>query len=118
MAKAKIKIVTKESLNNMLQNPEKRVLVLGRALLAIYKRQTEQEQNINDTVEHNNVGFTSADAARGSISARYFMHRHTLNERTIAHWMAKTKNGYPRICKYSKQLNEIAIERASKKESV
>jgi hypothetical protein len=33
-----------------------------RAIVAIYKNQTEEEQRIGETIKHNGIGFTGADA--------------------------------------------------------
>ena len=48
-------IVSKESLTLMLElaNPEKKKHIVGRALAAIFSRQTEDEQKINITREVN-----------------------------------------------------------------
>lgn len=108
---AKIKIVTKESLISLLETKDKS-LVLGRALIALFARQTKDEQKDNATEEYNGIGFTGADGRSGSITAKYFMKHGKLEQWQIDRWMRKSqKTGMPRICKYANQLNQIACER-------
>ena len=106
-------IVTKQSLQSMLSNPNREYVgrVIGRALVALFKRQTKDEQAINATEVHNKVGFTGADARSGSITAKYFMRHGKLQNWQIDRWLKQDKNGSPRLVKYHKQLNEIANER-------
>lgn len=107
-------IVTKQSLNSMLAaaEPEKRARIIGRALVALFERQTEAERQSDTTSNDNNVGFTSADARSGSLTAKSFLRNGTLQQWQVDRWMAPQKNGLPRICKYDRQLNEIAEEKA------
>ena len=105
-------IVTAESLNGMLQDPVKRPHVIGRALVALFRRQTEAERQANDARVWNTVGFSGADARRGSLTAKYYMKHHNLLDWQIEQWMRPTRNGLPRVCKYWRQLNEIALERS------
>ena len=102
-------VVTKESLNTMLQheNPNYIKHVIGRALVAIFKRQTENEKISNSTTVHNNIGFAGCDARSGSLTAKYFLKHNNLLDWQVDLWV-KDWRGYPRICKYWKQLNEIS----------
>ena len=104
------KIVTRDSMAAMLSNPNPAYVqaVIGKALVAIFNRQTEDEKNINDVREHNTIGFSGADARTGSITAKYFLKHKSLMPWQVEKW-SKISRGYPRICKYHKQLNEIAI---------
>lgn len=108
------KIVTKQSLQAMLADEAKRPVVIGRALSALFERQVESEQASNDTHVTNNVGFSSADAKQGSITAKTFRKRGTLLDFQVEYWMKARKDGTPRICKYHRQLNEIAMLRRLK----
>ena len=45
---------------------------IGRALVHLFRRQTEDEQESNSTRHDNQRGFTSSDARRGSITAKYY----------------------------------------------
>ena len=115
-------LVTKESLKEML-NEEKYGRgyvedVIGRALVALLKRQTKAEQAGNVTDTANGVGFTGADAHGASITAKYYIKWKSLGGLDKRHkwrgdkWLEVKNNGYPRLCKYAKQLNEIANEQA------
>ena len=102
-------IVTRDSLVDLLNKSEsKKVEVIGRALVAIFKRQTEVERSANTTNVNNFVGFSGADAQSGSITAKYYIKHKNLLDWQVEKWMKPANNGYPRICKYWQQLDEIA----------
>lgn len=117
-------LVTKDSLREMLDEEkygrEYVEKVIGQALVAMLKRQTRDEQEQNTTNTENGVGFTGADAHGASITAKYFIKWKTLGGLDRKHkwrgdkWLEVKGNGYPRLCKYAKQLNEIAIEKAAR----
>lgn len=75
-----------------------------RALVAIYRRQTADEQSSGHTVHSNGVGFSGADAEFGSSLAVQIMQGRSLSMRQIA---------YARkiAAKYAKQLERIANEK-------
>lgn len=103
------KIVTKESLLNLLDTKDKS-LVLGRALVALFARQTENERKDNATEEYNGIGFTGADGRSGSLTAKFYLKYGKLEQWQIDRWMKKSeRTGLPRICKYANQLNQIAV---------
>lgn len=106
-------IVTRESLNEMIQNqPQERIMhVIGRALVALLARQTASERARNDTEVHNDIGFSGADARGATLTAKYYQQRKFLMPWQIEAWTRVGKTGFPRICKYAKQLNEIALEK-------
>jgi hypothetical protein len=112
MAKVK-QIVTRDSIRNMLNNDNRAYVeaVIGRALLALLDRQTEDEKIAADTRVWNAVGFSGADAKSGTLTAKFFAKHGKLLDWQVDKWMKKAKNGYPRLCKYAKQLNEIALEK-------
>lgn len=102
-------IVTKEYLVSKIKdNPNK---VVGRALLAIYKRQTGTERQLRKTKIRNGVGFSKPDARIGSQGAYYYMNFSSLPDWLLTIWVRPSKDGNPRICKYAKQLNQIANEK-------
>lgn len=105
-------IVTRDTLVQMLNDENKRVHVIGRALTAIFRRQTEDEKRANTTKVHNKIGFSGPDARTGSLSAKYYIGHNTLQDWQVRIWM-KEVHGFPRICKYWKQLDQIARERAA-----
>lgn len=101
-----MKIVTKEWLAERLKRDD-RQMVIGRALAAIYERQTQDEQRATHTKINNGVGFSKPDARIGSIGARMFKSG-KLQQWVVDVWMRPAKDGLPRICKYASQLNDIA----------
>ena len=52
----------------------------------------------------NGNGFTGCDARSGSITAKYYLKYKTLQDWQLERWLEKN-----RICRYHRQLNEIAI---------
>ena len=101
------KIITAAVLVEMIRT-RGAMSVIGRATLALYKRQTSEEQNELYTKNQNGVGFSAFDAKVGSLTAVYFRDNGTLLPWHIAYWSKVAPNGYPKICRYAKQLNEIA----------
>ena len=101
--------VTKEWLAAKIQeNPNR---VIGRALLAIYKNQTMSEQSASSTIVQNGIGFCNPDAIVGTIGARMYQAHARLDQWCIDVWMKPAKDGYPRICKYADQLNNISEDK-------
>ena len=111
------KLVTKDSLQHMLNNPNpvKLKAVIGRALVGIFNRQTEDEKKVNETRVHNNIGFTGADGRSGAITAKYYLKHHDLQDWQIQLWTKRNAKGYSRLTKYHAQLNEIAEAKAANK---
>lgn len=107
-------IVTKSWLKAKVEeNPS---LVIGRALVALFQRQTSEEKNSNGTKFKNGVGFSANDARIGTLAAKYYLKHGTLLEWQLKPWL-KIVNDYPRITKYTKQLNEIANEKLNPERS-
>lgn len=109
----KTAIVTRESLRAMIidQPHEKVQHVIGRALVALFERQTASEKASDGTTEDNGVGFAGADAKGGSLTAKSYLARKSLVGWQVEKWARVGTNGFPRICKYHRQLNEIAVAR-------
>jgi hypothetical protein len=109
-------IVTKSSLQTMLddENPIKVQHVIGRALVVLFNRQTESEKNVNNTTEHNSIGFTGVDGKSGTITAKYYLKHKSLLPWQVDKWLKRGKDGYSRLTKYHSQLNEAAVEKAKK----
>lgn len=61
---------TKETIGQLLNASDKAV---ERAVLAIYRRQTLDEQHSNCTTHRNGVGFSGAHAELGSYYARWLL---------------------------------------------
>lgn len=74
---------------------------LERGILAIYKQQTTTEQQVNETIELNGVGFNGCDAEFMSSLAKWLLSgRHlSARQRDVAR---------KRMVKYSGQLEKIA----------
>jgi hypothetical protein len=101
-------LVTKDKLKDWVTKDA--VTVVGRALVALFNRQEDAEKSGNSTISKNGIGFSANDARLGSIGAKYYIQFKTLTPKLLAGWL-KESNGYPRICRYSKQLNEVANEK-------
>lgn len=111
-------LVTAESLKTPLETkPEIRGQVIGRALVVLFQQQTSYERSANITNVTNNVGFAGMDAHSGSLTAKAYIKRGELQDWQIDRWMKPGKNGFPRICKYHRQLNAAAEEKAALKAS-
>ncbi len=94
---------TKDSIHNLLSSNDKAV---ARAVLAIYARQTNDEQATESTRHTNGAGFNHADAQRGSYYATYVQRTGRLTGRHLE--LARKMVG-----KYWRQLAEIANEKAA-----
>lgn len=111
---ALITLVTKDSLQNMIDEAcfERQQHVIGRALVAIFERQTASEQVALATDEDNGIGFAGCDAKGGSLTAKSYMKRKALLQWQVDKWIKPSPtSGYARICKYAGQLNQIANEK-------
>ena len=108
-------LVTKDTLRNMIiDRPHARVQhVIGRALVAIFNKQTASEKESDSTDRTNGVGFSGLDSIGGSLTAKSYITRGQLQPWQVEKWTRVMTNGYPRICKYSKQLNDIAVAKAA-----
>lgn len=109
------KLVTHETLEAMLSDPRGHRFVqhvVGRALVALFKRQTVDERVQHTASHYNSIGFAGPDARSGSLTAKYYMKHNRLEEWMVEQW-TKDFRGRPRLCKYHRQLNQIAMEKAA-----
>lgn len=107
-------LVTRDSLHNLVTSGGPVAMhAVGRALVHLFRRQTETEQRRNNTEVWNEVGFTGADGRSGSITAKYYMKYGVLQDWQIKQWIKPNRNGYARIAKYWKQINEEAKKKAA-----
>lgn len=104
--------VTRESLIQLLANDRTRATTIGRALVVLLERQTQDEKQSNTTKHHNMRGFQPCDARFGSIHAKTYIKHGKLLDFQIEFWMEPTVHGYPRIAKYYRQLDEAAAAKA------
>lgn len=95
---------SKEHIVNLLKINDNAV---GRALIAINKRQTCDEQATENTKHNNGVGFTPADARMGTSMAMFFERNGFLSTKQLAYWRRPNRKGTPRICKYAGQLLQV-----------
>lgn len=101
-----LKIVTKEWLvAKIAANPSH---TIGRALVALFNEQTNEEKSDNITKFRNGAGFAKPDARVGAIAAKTFLKNGKLEDWQLRVWMKPNKQNLPRIVKYADQLNEIA----------
>jgi len=107
-------VITKNSLENMIltANTERQAQIIGRACLALFNRQTESEQQINEAVINNLAGFCKQDAREGSITAKSFIKNKTLAEWQVEKWTKRDVRGTMRIAKYWRQLAAVSASRA------
>ncbi len=96
---------TKETMRAYLLANANREPVVRRALLAVFKRQTPEEQTFEATKYLNGVGFNGNDGPILSIMAKGVLKYGHLTPKQSA-FVAK------RIVKYAAQLAEIANKRA------
>ena len=94
---------TKADIRKLLEDSDKAV---ARAILAIYGRQTADEQAVGETTQHNGVGFSGVDANFLSSLAQFYTTKGFLSQ-------GQTKYGRKAIMKYAGQLVNIANNPAS-----
>lgn len=73
-----------------------------KGLVTIYKYQTDDEQRVGDTCEHNGVGFTGAD---GEILSSFAQQ---VNAKRFAGSEKQMNILFKKMPKYAKQLDAIA----------
>lgn len=116
--KRKHVLVTRDSLESLINNPNTRIRAIGRALVILYREQTPREKSQKATFEHNGVGFSACDAELGSRCAQYFIQHEDLQGWMVDVWISRGKTGRMRIAKYHAQLNRVALAKAAQKQAV
>jgi len=101
------KLVTKESLEKLLQNDDICMHVVGRALIAIYNRQLRKDKRVNHVYKHL-MGFTLEDHKVGISIALYYKLNGYLTIKQVRYWLVFDSNRTYRIVKYHRQLNLVA----------
>lgn len=101
------KIITRDYIVHLLRTNDK---ALGRALVALNKRQTQDEQYSEQTRYLNLRGFMPMHAKKGTGMARFFENKGFLTAKQLAWWRQVTPSGKPRIEKYVGQLLVVAEE--------
>lgn len=107
-------LVTKESLQKLIDTSSRKrqERIIGKALVHIFNRQTQAEKESNATSLNNSIGFASNDAYSGCLTAKAYIRNGGLLDWQLNRWVRKNKQGFSRITKYHRQLNEIAIRKA------
>jgi hypothetical protein len=104
---------THEAFKNLLmEDSERGMRAVGRALVALTELQTADERRANVSRHHNNKGFSSVDARIGMDNADYFKRHGYLEDVQLKYWRKADKFGNVRICKYIEQLIIIAKNKA------
>jgi hypothetical protein len=100
-----MKTWTPEEIKDVLQRTDKAAeAFVGRAVYALFERQTSEEQNADMTVHQNGVGFSGCDAEILSSFAKFWKKAGFLTPKQAT--IARKK-----LVKYRKQLAEIANEK-------
>lgn len=92
------KLWTEDSIRDLLKSSDRAV---ERGILAIYARQTADEQSVGDTRHLNARGFSAAHASRGSYYARWLEKGNKLTGKHL-------QRARRFILHYVRQLVEIA----------
>jgi hypothetical protein len=99
---------TPEQIEGMLNTNDQ---AIARALLALWARQTDEEQQAQETIVKNGRGFASGDAKRAAFHVEYInkwgASTPYFKSKILPHWQEQVR-GKMRICKYARQLAEIA----------
>ena len=102
--------ITREYITHLLRTNDKAV---ARALVALNKRQTSDEQRSQATRYHNCQGFMPMHARMGTSMAQFYERNGYLSPKQVAYWRRVTPSGKARIEKYVGQLLVIAQEKAA-----
>jgi len=105
------RLETREDLATALLTNQR---LLERAIVAIYERQTQDEQRDRSTKHHNGRGFTPADAKRGTRLARWILggitkYNRPYGQNLTGHHLELAREIMP---KYARQLLRIMRERS------
>ena len=103
-------VITREYITHLLRTNDKAV---ARALVALNKRQTSDEQRSQVTRYHNLQGFMPMHARMGTSMAQFYERNGYLSPKQGAYWRRVTPSGKSRIEKYVGQLLLIAQEKAA-----
>ena len=110
--------ITREQIETVLLRTDKVGMhAVGRALVHLFNRQTEDEK-INQDVKHDNgMGFQPCHAEIGTSMALFYQKNGFLTPKQVAYWQRaanpKKEKSKARIARYSRQLKEEADKRAA-----
>lgn len=103
--------MNREFIVELLRNNDRAV---GRALMALNRRQTQNEQIQQTTINRNGRGFRPAHARMGTSMAQFYQRTGYLTSRQVDYWRRTMRDGKMRIEIYANQLLNEAQERASR----
>jgi len=90
--------VTKTEIKTLIMTNQRWV---ERAILAIFRKQTEREQSTEDTIDRNGVGFTAYDARKLSYYAKWILSGRHLSGKFL-------QDAFKKTGKYAGQLEKIS----------
>jgi catechol-2,3-dioxygenase len=96
----------------LLEDSERGMKAVGKALVALAGLQTKDERASQRSKYHNNVGFNSVDARIGVDNANFFSRNGYLEDVQLKYWRTPDRYGNVRICKYIEQLLTVARRKA------
>jgi len=96
---------TKDQIVEMLKNKDAAV---ARALVALYNRQTVDEQASEETTHRNGMGFRPCHSFMGTEMAKFYITNGFLTKKQVDYWRNPMKDGKMRIEIYANQLLKIA----------
>ena len=105
----------KEYIVSLLKSNDK---AIGRALLVLNDRQTQDEQASENTRYLNGMGFRPCHARMGTSMAKFFKRNGYLSPKQIAYWRATDRTGAMRIGIYWRQLAEAAEQKKAETKPV
>jgi hypothetical protein len=107
-------ILTVEQIREVLIKDQ---ALLEQAVVAIYEKQTADEQNSGETKHDNGIGFAGCDSRSGSYMAKYILtqisYGRPWGQILSGKFLEKAMKFMP---KYSKQLYKIQLMKISEKE--
>lgn len=95
-----------------MEDSERGMKAVGRALVALTNLQTEDEKRARQSRHHNQVGFSGVDARIGMDNADFFVRYGYLEPVALRYWRKADIHGNVRICKYIEQLLTVARRKA------
>lgn len=107
-------MVTRQQIEEVLLRQDRVGMnAVGRALVHLHNRQTEDERQAEVTKYHNDRGFRPCHAKRGSSMAEFYLKTGFLTPKQVQYWQRPASSrSKPRITIYAMQL----LEEAKKKE--
>jgi hypothetical protein len=93
----------KQSISDLLMRND---LACERAILKLYRRQTNVEKSVGHTMEHNSVGFSGVDSKIFSSFAEQILRGRSLTQNQLGVCRKIGKGGCAKLSKYWRQLLE------------